>query len=153
MPNTNRSSIVHRRDAGVTLIELMTVIVVIGIMLGLAAPSMTGIIGVNRAESAARQVAGDLMYARVLAVRSGSPVTVTFTGMTYQITSSGSGVQAKTVDLSRDYPMTTFSPAATTVNFNSRGLVTAGTGEFLAISEGHQALFMLTGVGGIQRDF
>ncbi len=146
-------SVVDRRDAGVTLIELMTVLVIVGIMIGLAAPSMSGILGVNRAESAASQVAADLMYARILAVRSGDPVTVTFSSTGYQITTSGAATPSKSMNMAQDYPMTTLTPPATQVNFNTRGLVTSGAGDFRAVSGDHSALFTLTAVGGILRAF
>ncbi|HET7275751.1 MAG TPA: GspH/FimT family pseudopilin [Longimicrobiaceae bacterium] len=153
MTISDQEIVLARRNAGVTLIELLTVLAIMAIMLGLAAPSMTGVLGVNRAEAAANQVAADLMYARVLAVRSGGSVTVTYTPTSYEVATASATDPAKVVDLSRDYVDTTIRPSAPQVIFNSRGLVTVGTGDFSAISGDKTAAFTLTGVGGIQRDF
>lgn len=70
---------VDHRKAGVTLIELVTALVVLGILVSLAAPSLRGTIARAQVSAALNQFAGDMARARMLAVRSGGAVELRFT--------------------------------------------------------------------------
>lgn len=66
------------RRAGVTLAEILTVLVILGILSAIAAPSLRAMIARHQAVGALNQLAGDLMLARMTAVREGHRVVVTF---------------------------------------------------------------------------
>lgn len=66
-----------RRRGGFTLIELMIVVVIVGLMLGIAVPSVGRQISTDRANRAAAVILGMLDEAGQLAVRRRAPVTVT----------------------------------------------------------------------------
>lgn len=65
--------------AGFTLVELLLVMVLVGIMAGLAAPRLDEAARRARARSALDQLSADLYYARLLAVREGRRTVVRFT--------------------------------------------------------------------------
>ena len=61
---------------GFTLIELIAVLTLIGILAMLVAPSLSGQISRIKSETVLDRFAGDLYYARMMAVRSGQRVEV-----------------------------------------------------------------------------
>lgn len=63
---------------GFTLIELMTVLVIIVIFAAIAAPRYGASLARYRADAAARRIAADLTYARSAARSASAPRTVTF---------------------------------------------------------------------------
>lgn len=65
-----------RKSGGVTLIELMTVLVVLGILASMAAPSFLDMLQRNRVATRINAFVGDLQFARSEAIRQGIPVTV-----------------------------------------------------------------------------
>jgi prepilin-type N-terminal cleavage/methylation domain-containing protein len=65
-------------QAGLTLIELMAVLVVAGLLSGLAVPIFVKVVDSVRMGSGLRTLAGDLRAARGAALRSGLPVAVQF---------------------------------------------------------------------------
>jgi len=70
----------EERRAGVTLVELMVVLALVGILAGLAAPSMGRVMARAQTTAALSQFALDMAYARMLSVRSGSRVEIAFQG-------------------------------------------------------------------------
>ena len=73
MPNLHR---MHAR--GLTLVELLVVIGLVGILIGLAAPSMRDLISVKRVQGTNDELITDLQYARVEAARRNHDVRVGF---------------------------------------------------------------------------
>jgi len=63
-------------EAGVTLMELLIVIVIVGIMTAMAAPSFASFIANSRISSASNDLIADLMQARNMASASGRHVVV-----------------------------------------------------------------------------
>lgn len=64
--------------AGFTLVELITAIGILGILVGIAAPSFDGILFRLRSRAILDRVAGDLYHARMLAVRDGRRTAIRF---------------------------------------------------------------------------
>ncbi len=60
-----------RRQAGLTLLELVLVMLIIGIGLAVVAPTLGRGIGASRVRQTARQIRAAMEYQRVQAVRSG----------------------------------------------------------------------------------
>ena len=67
-----------QREWGFTLMEVMIVVVVLGIMAAIAIPSFMSLLPGMRLNGAARQVMGDLMAARMKAVKLNQDTKVFF---------------------------------------------------------------------------
>ncbi len=118
-----------RGSAGVTLIELMIVLVLLGIMAGLAAPAMGGMINRNRLDGALGQFTTDVAYARMVAVRANRRVEIVMQPTSYtvqRVDLNGQTTQVKRLNLATEYPgmsMSTNVALPVTLTFNSRGLL------------------------------
>jgi prepilin-type N-terminal cleavage/methylation domain-containing protein len=73
------------RAAGYSLVELLTAVVVVGILCGLAAPALSGWTTRWRMEAALDRFQGSYSYARIVAIRSGTPVELAFTPSTREV--------------------------------------------------------------------
>ena len=67
----------RRRSAGFTLVELITVMAIVGILAALAGPSFSEMIVRQRLRTGAFDLVGDLLLARSEAIKRGVNVTVT----------------------------------------------------------------------------
>jgi type IV fimbrial biogenesis protein FimT len=65
-----------RYSRGLTLLELIIVMGIVGILASIAIPSYKYFINSNRVASEVNGLVGDLMYARSEAIKEGSPVSV-----------------------------------------------------------------------------
>ncbi|MDQ3557220.1 MAG: GspH/FimT family pseudopilin [Gemmatimonadota bacterium] len=159
-----RNSRLLHSQGGFTLIEMMTVLVLFGIMASMAAPSLSGMVSVNKSQRALDQVSGDVAYARMLAVRTGGPVALRFNTEGYTITrevptSTGMTLQTmKTVNLTREYPGLVLqrpqTAPADSLNFNSRGIVTnLQSDAFVATAGGRTNTLTITALGVTYRDY
>ena len=116
-----------RARRGFTLPELMLVVVLIGIMAAMAGPRLFRWIQVATQRGAANQVAADLQYARVQAVRQGRTVSLRIdTDKRYRVTvdnTDGTALRTlKTMDLSLSYRDAVLDPTAGRIGFDSRGM-------------------------------
>ncbi len=66
----------HRKLAGVTLVELLTVMSIVAVLLGIAIPSYRYVTTSNRMSGEVNGLLGDLQFARVEAIREGQPASV-----------------------------------------------------------------------------
>jgi type IV fimbrial biogenesis protein FimT len=96
-------SLAYRSD-GFTIIEVLTSMVVLGILVSIAMPAFTKLLPGIRLSSAARQVATDLQLAKMRAIAQHTAQTVTFTQATSSYTFG-----ADTRSLSTLYPGTTIT--------------------------------------------
>jgi type IV fimbrial biogenesis protein FimT len=71
-----RRDVLAARQAGVTLIELLTVMVIVAILMSIGIPSYRYITTDNRLSTEANKLLGDLQFARSEAVREGQSITV-----------------------------------------------------------------------------
>jgi prepilin-type N-terminal cleavage/methylation domain-containing protein len=128
----------NRGIRGFTMIELVFALVLLGILTGLAAPSMTGWMRRTQLEAAVGELTADLAQVRMLAVRSGAGATLTIVNATtYEVQlPNGTG---KRVDLSVEYPGVRLAPDGglpMQLSFDSRGFLRnpADAGRILATS-------------------
>jgi prepilin-type N-terminal cleavage/methylation domain-containing protein len=144
---------------GHTLLELLTVLVLILVLASLAAPSMNSYLGHTKTRRALDRVANDIALARMAAVRGGTRSTVSFSGGTYTISllQTPTPVVIRTVYLSQEYRGVTLrSPTADgQLVFDSRGLLLSATnGPIVVSAAGSVADSALVTAGGrVYRDF
>jgi prepilin-type N-terminal cleavage/methylation domain-containing protein len=128
-------------SSGFTLVEVAIALVVLGILTGLAAPSLSGVFRDSRSRGAAAQFASDVSHARMLAIRSGRGGSLSFTGAaSYQVRegNGASAVTRKTVDLATDYGAAVEVvrvSAGESLVFDSRGMLVAGAGKLAIRSQ------------------
>lgn len=66
-----------KRPHGLTLIEMIFVVMVMAVLMGLAAPSFRSLLEAQRIRAAAFDLMADLSFARSEALKRGGPVTLT----------------------------------------------------------------------------
>lgn len=64
-----------RRMAGVTLVEMLTVMVIVGILIAMGVPSFRSVTNSNRIAAEVNGLLGDLQFARAEAIKEGQTVT------------------------------------------------------------------------------
>ncbi|HEX6058029.1 MAG TPA: GspH/FimT family pseudopilin [Gemmatimonadaceae bacterium] len=113
-----------RLRTGLTLPELMIVIVLIGALLALAMPKLGKVDAQASTLSAAQTIAAQLATARAAAIATGYPSRVTVSGNTVTIATSDSlgtfTPMGKSVSLA-DYGVTVTASPASNVEFDPRG--------------------------------
>jgi prepilin-type N-terminal cleavage/methylation domain-containing protein len=119
------------RQAGLTLIELMAAIGVLGILVALATPRLLSTLPSLRLNDATRQVATDLQMARMRAIAQNTSNTVTFNTSTGTYTFT---LGNESIDIDQLYPGITFSSVPANPVFTSRG--TASTTATITLSNG-----------------
>jgi type IV fimbrial biogenesis protein FimT len=142
------------RRGGYTLAELMAVIVIAGVIATIAVPRLSSYIRHLSARSAASTVVSDLMLARTQAVREGQTVSLRVTSAAeYQLTVDANPVRTlKTVNVAGTQKSVTLGPNGTTISFDPRGMLRAGSGSELRITRGTQTdTISITGVGRVYR--
>jgi type II secretory pathway pseudopilin PulG len=99
--------------------ELILALSVMAILLAIAWPAIGQFSSGYRLRTAAREVATDLQFARLLAVKENRDFQVICGTNSYQVVRVSDGLVAKARDFSADYPNVTLSGLV--VTFNSRG--------------------------------
>ncbi len=74
-----------RNESGLTIIEVLTVIVIMAIMMGIGFPYIIGWLPSHRARNAARDVHSTMQSARMTAIKEHQPCTVTFDANGYKV--------------------------------------------------------------------
>lgn len=115
------------RIAGFSLMEIVTALVMISLMVSVAVPSFTGYVERTRTRRALDYLVADVGHARLLAIQQGRRVAVNVSGTaSYSIdtlSSAGTWGALKAVDLGSEYRGIAFSGSATSLVFNSRGML------------------------------
>lgn len=116
----------RRQQNGFTLAELMTAVAILGIILGIAVPSMQSFILNQRVRSASFDLNSDLLYARSEATKRNADVVITATGGSWKNgwVISAAGVTVKQRDALRDLAITATGNAIT---FRHNGRLPVGS--------------------------
>lgn len=109
----------HKRQKGFTMVEIIITIAIIGIMAAFAIPSLLSYFPKSRLSGATRVVAGDLMAARMEAVKLNQSAYLQYVNSKkYQAVTGGNVFRSR--DLQNDYSDVTINNFGS-VKFNSRG--------------------------------
>lgn len=145
--------------AGYSMIELLTVLVIIGIGASVATPAIASYIDQARSQRALDRLVVDVSYARMMAVEDGrkSAIRVQADG-TYTIETlapGGAWTPIRTVRLGDDYPGIVLSGTVSALEFSSRGLVENLAGEaYIKVSvHGARDSVFVSPAGRAYRDF
>ena len=116
--------------SGFTLIEILVVLTLVSILASAAGPAFGAYVGRLKTRNALNQIATDLAYARMAAVRSGNSSSVRFVrSSVYQISVTGAAVNPlRAVSLEKEYAGIVVEAPVAALTFNSRGLLTGGIG-------------------------
>jgi type IV fimbrial biogenesis protein FimT len=141
------------KQSGVTLIELIVIIAIVAVVAGIAVPNFLSYLPKHRLNGAARQVMGDLMWARMQAVKENNEFKVFFideagdfvgNGREYMIlddddnngdVGTGEWTTQPPKDIQREYSDVTFIATRNPI-FNPRGTAPGGTTITLTNSSG-----------------
>ncbi len=110
-----------KNSSGLTLMELIICLAVIGHPSGVASPLVAQFSSGYKLRAAARELATDLQFARLLAVKENKNFQVECNGNSYRVSRVSDGFVAKARNFSVDYPDVSLEYASPVVTFNSRG--------------------------------
>lgn len=148
----------QRELGGFSMIELMTVLVLIGIGASMVGPSFGTYMERSQTRRALDRVVGDVTYARMQAVQQGRRTAVNFqSDGSYTIdalATDGNWSTIRTIRLRDDYGGVTVS-GATTLEFDSRGLLGNHSSEaFVVVGRNAiQDTVFISTVGRLYRGF
>mgnify|MGYP001249904232 CR=1 FL=1 len=115
-----RKKIIDKRNpTGFTIMELIITMVILATLLGIAYPKIGQFTAGYRLRAAARELATDLQFAPLLAVKENKNFQVVCGSNSYQVVRVSDGFVAKARDFAIDYPEVSLN--APVVTFNSRG--------------------------------
>ncbi|HYJ78602.1 MAG TPA: GspH/FimT family pseudopilin [Longimicrobiaceae bacterium] len=141
---------------GFSLVELVVVVSLMGIVAMLAAPRFANLVSVLRTRGAMDQVAGDLAFTRMAAVRAGRTASLRFDGATYMVTLDNGAVAydtLRTMSFTREYPGVYLSSTSSRIAFDSRGVLRDNAAQSVTIvRNGRIKTLRISSVGRIYRD-
>lgn len=114
-----------QHSPGFSLVEMLVVIAVMGTLLVIAIPDIVRFSSGFKLGGAAREVATDLQYARLLAVKENRDIRVDFSTNSYQVVRVSGGTVVKSRSFSTDYSNVTLTNVS--ITFYSRGNSSANT--------------------------
>ncbi len=117
---------VKKNSLGLTIMEMIIAMAVLAILITIAFPMIPQISSGYRLRGAARELATDLQFARLLAVKENKTFQLVITNSnSYQVQTPGGGLVRKSRSFVVDYPDVTLTPM--TISFDSRGNSASGT--------------------------
>lgn len=170
-PNLNNTTS-KKSDAGFTLLELLVIVVLLGTLAAIAAPSWLGLINRQRVRTVNDRVFQSLRLAQSEAKRTKSPVTITFdksvdppivtfspplpTGGSTQQLNGGGEIKPATIALAFNKPDST-NPNTSSLVFDYQGNLAQGTTPFVitvspAGGGAKQCAIVQTLIGGMRTD-
>ena len=119
----------HRSRAGVTLVEALIAIAILGILIGALAPVVSRQISHSRVNNAAQTIAADLEHALTLAGRQRRPVRVTVDPGQRSVViadrASGQAIVQHRYGVQSEYKLETLSSAPASVDILPQGMATS----------------------------
>ena len=125
---TARPSGINRRRprAGVSMLEMLLVMIVMGLLVAISVPKMGRIMRHERVNRAAQVVVADLQNGFAMAGRQRAPVRLTFTASTktyvFSDRLSGTVFQTRIMDNRSEYALTTLSASPSTIDVLPNGI-------------------------------
>ncbi len=132
---------------GFTLVEMMIILLVIGVMAGLAAPPMFRFVQSNNLNTTTDRMMADLQYTRSLAISNGRVLSFSCDVGGYQITDPVSGDVLRTTNFKSGLAM---AGAAQTANFFPWGMADAMVFNLTNASGNKQINLLPTGLVEVQ---
>ena len=121
-PRRNQTS----RVSGFSMLEMLLVLIIIGLLVGIAIPKIARIVRHERVNRAAQVLVLDLQNGFAMAGRQRAPVRLTFTPSTksYVFTDRASGtvLQTRSMATGSEYSLSSLSTTATTVDILPNGI-------------------------------
>lgn len=127
----------RNRVAGFSLVEMLVVLAILGLAVGIGAPSLQGIIPSQRLKTAVEAIAGEVALLRIEAQRSGRATSVVFDEETHRFVSSRPGA-----------PMLSMTEWRVLVETGAAARVGPGEIRFLPEGGSTGGRITLTGSGG-----
>ena len=125
MPTIRDMAADKQHPPGFSLVEMLVVIALMGVLLVIAIPNIVQFSSGFKLGGAAREVATDLQYARLLAVKENRDIRVDFSTNSYQVVRVSGGTVVKSRSFSTDYSNVTLTNVS--ITFYSRGNSNANT--------------------------
>ncbi|MDJ0569087.1 MAG: prepilin-type N-terminal cleavage/methylation domain-containing protein [Pleurocapsa sp. MO_192.B19] len=152
---------VLKKEQGFTLVEMIVTVVVVGVLMAVAVPSLVGLFNQTRVKDGLRQIETSLKEAQKLAMRRGSTCTVTLDNSNNTITANPVSCLAgsKTVDDRLEFKGDVDDPANNAnlivVTFSHKGHNTTGARTIAiypdGVTDGVQKCVILTPtLGGVK---
>lgn len=148
-----RSIVAYRRQSGLTLIELCTVILVLVIGAAIAVPALQALVDRQRHTSTLHTLTKHLGYARQQGVQRGQRVRVcpidpsgvcgTDWSLGWHIVDAEDRVLLSTPNAHRRQRLLLFSPSATVIVYQSNGTTQMGNGTFVLCNTQGQPVWAL----------
>jgi prepilin-type N-terminal cleavage/methylation domain-containing protein len=153
-----RAPIAAGGNSGFSLIELLTVMVIVAVLMSVAVPSMAPYIDRMRTRRALDRVVSDVAFARLTAIQNGRRTAVRFgTDGTYTVdtlSAAGTWGALRTTRLRDDFSGVSISSSENMLEFNSRGLIhNIGDGFIRMQRGGARDSVFVAPTGRIYRDF
>ncbi|KQT49166.1 hypothetical protein ASG52_09340 [Methylobacterium sp. Leaf456] len=123
--------------AGFSLVEMLVVLAILGLAVGIGAPSLGGIIPSHRINAAAEAIVGEVALLRIEAQRTGRPMSLAFDEETRRFVSARPGA-----------PVLAMPEWRVTVEGGTPGRVEPGEIRFLPDGGSTGARITLSGSGG-----
>jgi prepilin-type N-terminal cleavage/methylation domain-containing protein len=137
-------------ETGVTLVELLIGIMIMGIVAAIAVPQLPGLLRPYRLGGAAQLVSLDLQQARMLAIKEGGAIQVNFGTTSYTTVRQATGVIVLSRTLSGSYAGITVGSSGGSVVFDSTGtMVPPSKTITLRDPSGRQKRFIVWATGRI----
>ncbi len=135
-----------QNNKGYTLVELMTIIAIIGIMAGVVIPNAISWRTNSTFSGVVRNLKGDLEYAKSRAIRDNEKVTVQYFSSSNNytvVTSDGETIRnRKLANIDVSFP--------SSIEFNGKGQVLLGNGTItLKSSNNHESSIKVTRIGRV----
>jgi prepilin-type N-terminal cleavage/methylation domain-containing protein len=109
----------RKKSSGLTILELITVLAIVGILIAIAGLNFSRFSSAYRLHEATREIASDLQFARLLAVKENRDIRVVFRTDSYEIMPVSDLHLVKSRNFNSDYPDILLTGLS--VTFNSRG--------------------------------